>query len=198
MRNWTQSCLTNSTPTKQFFYDCLNLNQEMTAQAKKCIWSVDERFEDGATYNLIGYITLAHCINPFFIGFLIFTSLQNRSIWKIPVPSVTKLRRFILECKFFHERTKEYFIRNIVSYENNLKECINFVNLSLITEASSESTFQIWLQTLNMMPFIIINISRYLNQDNGTKSQIDEFFSLRGFSILTSFISISTSFYNIR
>ena len=29
MRNWTQSCLTkNSTPTKQFFQDSLNLNQD--------------------------------------------------------------------------------------------------------------------------------------------------------------------------
>ena len=199
MRNWTQSCLTDSTPTKQFFYDCLNLNQELVDQAKKCIWSVDFRFEDGANYNLIGYITLAHCVSPFLLGFFIFAFLENKSIWKIPVPIVTKLRRFILECQFFHERTKEYFMRNIIKYENNLKECISFVNLSSITEASSESAFQIWIQTLNMMPLIILIISKYLNQDDIHKSaQIDDLLNLRGFSILTSFVTISTSFYNIR
>ena len=191
MTNWTESCLNNSPSyhKKEFFSDCLNDNQEITARAKDCIWDVDDRFDDGAKYRMIGYSTLAHCINPFFIGLLIFISLRNRSVWKIPVPLVTKLRRFILECKFFQRRTNKYFMRNIVNYEDNLKECINFVNLSLITEASSESTFHIWIQTLNMMPFIILNMSG---------SQIHEFFNLRGFSILTSFISISTSFYNIR
>ena len=45
-------------------------------------------------------------------------------------------------------------MRNIVTYN----ECINFVNLSLITEVSSESTYQIWIQTLNML--VILKISK--------------------------------------
>ena len=75
-------------------------------------------------------------------------------------------------------------MRNIVSYENNLNECINFVNLSLINEVSSESTYQIWIQTLNML--VILKISK------------KKTFNWRGFSILKGFISISRSFYNIR
>lgn len=85
---------------------------------------------------------------------------------------------------------------SVTTHENNLKNSINIVNLSLINEASTESTFQIWIQTVNLMPFILLNTSHSLAP--GARPQIDEFLNMRGFSILTSFISIAMSFYNIR
>ena len=145
---------------------------------------------------MIGYVSLAHCVSPVLWGLLVFLSLHTKSLWKIPIPIVTKLRRFIIECKYFNHRTKRHFMGSVTTHENNLKNSINIVNLSLINEASTESTFQIWIQTVNLMPFILLNTSHSLAP--GARPQIDEFLNMRGFSILTSFISIAMSFYNIR
>ena len=198
MEDWASKCLGKSTRSRKEFYECLKTNQEITRTAEKCIWSGDNMFDDPSKYEIIGYVSLVHCISPIILGLIIFFSLQTKSVWTIPFPVVTKLRRFIVELKYYNERTSTHFLRDIVTHENNLKDSINIDNLSLINEASSESTFQIWIQTVKLMPFIILNVSNSLKPEYGVRPQIDEILNMRGFSILTSFISIAMSFYNIR
>ena len=69
----------------------------------------------------------------------------------------------------------------------------NVVNTSLVVEASVESGFQFWFQTVYILPTIILSFIRI-----GGDAKWTDLFNWRMFSILMSFASFAWTFYTIR
>ena len=80
--------------------------------------------------------------------------------WKrFPLPLLTKLKRFQLEKKLFDQETKKTEeCKDIIEEKKKTKAKIErqnkFVNISMITEATMESSFQLWFQTHFLFPMI--------------------------------------------
>ena len=170
MRNWTQSCLTkNSTPTKQFFYDSLNLNQDgvLTTGLKTApttIW--------WATC----YITLAHWINPFFNGF--------------------SSEQVLLEDSCAHrDQTEEiYSWMQVFPLKNKWIFHAEHCNLQWMYQLRQSFSHH-WSLVWEYLPDLDPDTEHARHPQNLKKKKN---FNWRGFSILKGFISISRSFYNIR
>ena len=120
-------------------------------------------------------------------------------IFHLPLPPLTKFYRFICDKKlhknYAHrdiktekdfEKDKKSILEEISSYEN-------IVNLSLIIEASVESSFQFFFQTTFQLPSIILAFT-----DPSARFEWTDLFNWKFFSIAMSFVSFSMAFLTIR
>ena len=122
-----------------------------------------------------------------------------KGIFDLPLPPLTKFYRFLCDIKLY----KNYANRNSKTekeYENDKKSTLdeissyeNIVNLSLIIEASVESSFQFFFQTTFQLPSIIL---AFTDPSNGF--EWTQLFNWRFFSIAISFVSFSVAFFKIR
>ena len=135
---------------------------------------------------------------PAFLIWIIYElerSCGTREIFNLPIPPFTKFYRFLCEIKLYKnyadrngktekecENDKKSIIKEISSHEN-------IVNLSLIIEASVESSFKFFFQNTFQLPSIILAFT-----DTSAGFEWTDLFKWRFFSIAMSFVSFSISF----
>ena len=119
----------------------------------------------------------------------------------IPLPFLTKILKFHYFRKLYHLNTKERKTKEDKnSFEikqhrlmDKLRNLDSIVNLSVLIEASTESSFQFWFQTVFIFPTMILSFTDSNNQINWS-----DLFNWRLVSILISFASFAMTFYKIR
>ena len=167
----------------------------------------EERFTESNDWNIAGIVCSFHCILPFFLQFILWEVLQIgkdcdlRAFSNLPLPFVTRVYKFMFDWELFkiykqprdkrdeetkYEEDKIKAIGKIDAYEN-------IVNLSLIIEASVESSFQFFFQTVYVLPTIILSFTEVSGSFDWT-----DLFNWKTFSILLSFASFAWAFYTIR
>ena len=123
------------------------------------------------------------------------------NLLKLPLPPLTKLRKLICVIKLFNiktthpkddkEKTEKENLE--IKYKDELESHDNIVNTSMVVEASMESGFQFWFQTVYILPTIILSFIKI-----GGNAEWADLFNWRMFSILMSFASFAWTFYTIR
>jgi len=123
------------------------------------------------------------------------------SLLRLPIPPLTKLNKLICDIKLFKinaihpkdekEKTDKESMetdcrKDLISHDN-------VVNTSLVVEASVESGFQFWFQTVYILPTILLSFIRI-----GGDAKWTDLFNWKMFSILMSFASFAWTFYTIR
>ena len=188
------------------FFDANNcmVNIRSIEKLGESCFENEERFrENPSEWNLAGVISAVHYVLPFLISFMIWIiyevgrSCGALNVFNLPLPPLTKFYRFLCDIKLF----KNYADRNdIAEKEIHKKEILeeisfseNIVNLSLIIEASVESSFQFFFQTTFQLPSIILAFT-----DPSSGFEWTDLFNWRFFSIAMSFASFSVAFFAIR
>ena len=187
---------------------CLNLLDTVKTVGDDC-FNLEQRFiSNPEEWNTAGNISAFHCVLPFVMVMFIWLK-QNESnvcskdkLLMIPFPFVSKVYNFHCTRKLF----------GIYAMDKNSEEQINFheffktklvekirrneavINLSHLIEATAESSFQFWFQTVYLMPTIFISFTA---ESQSLKTWTD-LFQWRIVSILISFGTFALTFYNIR
>ena len=185
-------------------YECLELVRSVKLIADECFTS-DDRFEKSGDWKVVGIISACHCALPILVSIITWMFSSNwrlcnrRSLLTFPLPFVTKMYQFHYTRKLFKTYTKDRrgeedrskFELNRGKWMNKIRNHEAVVNLSLLIEASIESSFQFWFQTTFLIPTVIITIT------DGLVNWTD-LFSWRLASICISFGTFAYAFYNIR
>ena len=185
-------------------YTCLELVRSVKLIADECFVH-DKRFENSSDWIIVGIMSACHCALPIIVSIItwMFTSnwmlCTRRSLLTFPLPFVTKMYQFHYTKKLFETYTKDRrgeedrsnFELSRGKWMNKIRNHEAVVNLSLLIEASIESSFQFWFQTTFLIPTVIITIT------DGLVNWTD-LFSWRLASICISFGTFAYAFYNIR
>ena len=181
----------NTTAT---FFQCQELLENVSLSGLACYDDAVCRFEDPDQWRVMMFVSLAHCILPILFSLTVFLIVERESLHKvynIPNPCITKFHRALLEFKLYRRLGKEEFIDR--EHIERLETNENYVVMSMIIEAVTESSFQFYFQTIFMIPVVIANILDLQNIQ-----LLTDLFNWRTLSIAISFITISWSFYHIR
>ena len=149
--------------------------------------------------------TGVHIILPLgFSIFLFFTLLCLKVIkWnrffllKLPLPPVTKFYKTMIECKsYFNNKNIEDF-----NYDNRktifieeLEEQEQITTISMIVEASMESSFQFFFQGLFSLPTLVFS---FMDIHDGGMDMTD-LVNWKIASIVISFLTFAFTSFNIR
>ena len=199
------------------FYGCkVNFTETTCMKGIRLVKTIGEecfetehRFSDPNDWSIAGTVSYLHCGLPILIAVLIWWELIKTgeklmaSILKLPLPFVTKAHKFICEMKLFeiyswsnrndNYTTKKQYEEKKKIILNKASSIENIVNLSLIIEASVESSFQFFFQTVFVLPNIVLTFTDPYESLTWTG-----LFNWKTFSILLSFISFAWAFYIIR
>ena len=149
--------------------------------------------------------TLIHIILPLAFSIFAFITLLFRNflkldcylLFKIPLPPLTKIKKTIIECRtFVNNKRKEeadYDTTN-TKFIQELEDQENITAISMIIEASMESSFQFLFQGLFSLPTLLFS---FLDIHEGTL-QIKDLFNWKHLSIVLSFLSFAFTSFNIR
>ena len=149
--------------------------------------------------------TLVHIILPLAFSFLVFLALlfvkflqfNCYLFFKIPLPPFTKIHKAIIECKsFVNNKRKEeadYDSTNTKLIQE-LEDQKNITTISMIIEASMESSFQFLFQGLFSLPTLVFS---FLDIHEGTL-QMKDLVNWKHLSIVLSFLSFAFTSFNIR
>ena len=135
------------------------------------------------------HIGLSFCMSMIFFIFMECGQFSKESIYRIPIPFVTKSYGFYLEYQKLKQlRLKRGFSKNkaIKAWSKKIQSHSDWINLSLMIEASFESAFQFLFQSI-----LALDLMR-------EASGMDDFMTTRNLSILISFWSFSWSCVSIR
>ena len=192
---------------KTFFHanKCMDSLRNIEKLGENCFKNEQRFKENPSEWNLAGIISAVHYVLPFLISFLFWIIYElGRScgaveIFNLPLPPLTKFYRFLCDIKLYKnfadrdvktdkefEKDKKSILEEISSYEN-------IVNLSLIIEASVESSFQFFFQTTFQLPSFILAFT-----DPSAGFEWTDLFNWKFFSIAMSFVSFSNAFLKIR
>ena len=183
---------------------CLEMVRNIKLMADYCFVH-DNRFEESSEWRIVGIMSACHCALPILVSIITWMFSSNwrlcdrRSLLTFPLPFVTKMYQFHYTRKHFKTYTKDRrgeedrskFELNRGKWMNKIRNHEAVVNLSLLIEASIESSFQFWFQTTFLIPTVIITIT------DGLVNWTD-LFSWRLASICISFGTFAYAFYNIR
>ena len=196
-------CKINFTPTS-----CMKSVRLVEKLGEECFEN-EQRFSDPSDWSIAGTVSYLHCGLPILLAILIWEIIQigrecgASSCFRLPLPFVTKVHKFLCDIELFdnyswprrnddsatkkeYEDKKKNILKRAASIEN-------IVNLSLIIEASVESSFQFFFQTVFALPNIVLTFT----DPYGTLSWT-EMFNWKTFSIILSFVSFAWAFYTIR
>ena len=168
----------------------------------------EQRFSSNRNeWVMAGYISIVHCVLPIVMSFIMWTiyecghSCDAVSFFNLPLPFVTKIYRFICDKELYKHysdldrnkdsETKKAFEKKKMSILDKISSHEHIVNLSLIIEASLESSFQFFFQTTYQLPSIILAFTT-------AGFKMEELFTWKLFSIGLSFASFSMAFFKIR
>ena len=115
------------------------------------------------------------------------------SLYRIPIPFVTKSYGFYLEYQKLRQlKMKRGFPKNkaIKVWTKKIQSHSDWINLSLMIEASFESAFQFLFQSILAFP---VTLGLIIEAEG-----VDDFLTTQNFSILISFWSFSWSCVSIR
>lgn len=145
-----------------------------------------------------GVISAVHVALSFLISMIFFLCMEcghfsRESLYKIPLPFVTKSYGFFLEYQRLNQRRKKRGLskdKAIKEWTKKIQSHSDWINLSLMIEASFESAFQFLFQSIFALPVTL----GLLNEAEG----VDDFLTTQNFSILISFWSFSWTCVSIR
>ena len=146
-----------------------------------------------------------HIILPFLCSCLLsFTMLYSKMVkctWylpmKVPLPPITKLLKTVIECRSFINN------KNIedANYEKRKTDLIQeledqktITTISMINEASMESSFQFLFQGLFSLPTLVY----YFNNIYKGEIKLEVLVNWKILSIILSFWSFAFASFNIR
>ena len=194
---------------KTFFHvnNCMDNLRSIEKLGENCFENEQRFRENPMEWNLAGVISAVHFILPFLMSFLIWIIHEiGRScragaveIFRLPLPPLTKFYRFLCDVKLYNNYTDRKF-KTEKEFETNKKSILkeissheDIVNLSLIIEASVESSFQFFFQTTFQLPSIILAFT-----EPSAGFEWTDLFNWQFFSIAMSFFTISYAFLKIR
>jgi hypothetical protein len=209
------------TYTGQTLLKCMNgISHTLAEQFGKCPGNKNDevgRFAPEEWTELF-VVTLVHIIFPWFVYWItacLFTHLVTQStkqnkisfmkkigvLLLIPfVPIVTKFRRYTNELKLTSLRAKEpknpEVIKQTTETNKELEDCSENEAAMLLVEVSTEASFQFYIQTLLLLPNIILAVLKAYN--NSEESFREEVINFRSISILSSFAVLSNSYNKIK
>ena len=148
---------------------------------------------------------LIHIILPFFFAFFVFFTLLCSKIlkfdrylfFKIPLPPFTKFHKTLIEIRsFMNNKNKEdaKYEQTNTDLIQELEDQKIITTVSMIVEASMESSFQFLFQSLFSLPTLVI---AYLDIHEG-KLSMSQLVNWKNVSIVLSFLSFALSSFNIR
>ena len=154
----------------------------------------EERFDEPREWWSAGLVSALHVVFPVVTAIIIWAiieikSFSRKSILRFPLPPFTKFYTMICDVNLYKNYEDEEKNRK---WKNKLEEQSNFVITSMIVEASCESGFQFWFQTIYLMPSLILS---FVNVGGGS---LTDLFNWRIFSIVSSFGTFAWAFYSIR
>ena len=143
-------------------------------------------------------ISGVHVGLSFIISILIFVGMEcgqfsRKSLCRIPIPFVSKSYGFYLEYqKLKQSKRRRGNARDIEirKWSKKIQSHSDWINLSLMLEASFESVFQFLFQSIFVFPTTLGLIKK--------AEGIDDFLTVPNFSILTSFLSFAAANVTIR
>ena len=119
---------------------------------------------------------------------------SRESLYRLPIPFVIKTRGFYLEyqkLKILRKKRSDKKTMQIRKWENRIQKHSDWINLSLMTEASFESSFQFLFQSMLAVPATF----GLLNENLGS---LNILVLIGYFSILASFVSFAGACVSIR
>ena len=169
----------------------------------------EQRFSDTKDWEIAGNISYLHCGLPILFSFIMWEIIQIGqecgvfSVFNFPLPFITRFHKFLCDRELFEnyswpQRNDDSSTKDKYEYRKKriLKKAAaieHIVNLSLIIEASVESSFQFFFQTVFALPNIVLTFT----DPDGSLVWTD-LFNWKTFSILLSFMSFAWAFYTIR
>eukprot|EP00092_Neocalanus_flemingeri_P008776 GFUD01009449.1.p1 GENE.GFUD01009449.1~~GFUD01009449.1.p1 ORF type:complete len:958 (+),score=187.13 GFUD01009449.1:48-2921(+) len=176
---------------------CMKDLKNIIVEGENCFFEEVNRFADPEDWDMMFKISLSHTIVPMIMYTICGCILarSRRPKWKIwgTFPLVAKLRMFYLETKLYLSKSeKKQNDKDINDIREEIYEYQETVALALLIEASSESSFQFYFQTLYRMPIV------YEGYEAMQNHLLSNLFNWRNVSILVSFFTMSYSYYTIR
>ena len=194
---------------KTFFHanKCMDSLRNIEKLGQHCFENEQRFRENPIEWKHAGVISAVHYVLPFLMSFLIWIIYEfGRScgagaveIFNLPLPPLTKFYRFLCDIKLFkifadrNVKTEKEFEVDKKRIHEEISSHENIVNLSLIIEASVESSFQFFFQTTFQLPSIILAFT-----DPSAGFEWSDLFNWQFFSIAMSFFSFSNAFLKIR
>ena len=200
-----------------YYGECLRHIRQVEHVGSNC-FNREERFTDETSSEWIyaGIITIVHCgALPLLISLIIWLSQHSfkicnlKAFLRFPHSLPAMLYRFHYTKKLIGNYARDrkghynkwFFEVNKTKWLEKLRNNESLLNLSHMIEATSESSFQFWFQTIYAFPFIIHTSSkdkRFLNTGGSTSINMNDLVNMRLASILFSFFTFAFTFYNIR
>ena len=166
----------------------------------------EERFSESNEWFVSGVVSGVHVGLSVVIALIIWVAVdfgrecELASITHLPIPLITKVNRFLLDIDLYKHLTTERNAETEKTYlarkkqiDDEISAYEHVVNLSLIIEASIEASFQFFMQTIFVLPTVILAFT-----DPTGVFDWANLFNIRFASIAMSFASFSFGFYKIR
>ena len=204
-----------------YLLDCLENNSNNTEARKNWTKTMDICKADATEeWEVLYYVTLSHLILPWVFYWvmaslflhLVSTTRWSKMSWKkkittlllVPiVPVVTKFKQFVFEVKLaskraenpYVEKFKQKKIKEIAQINQELETCSKNAAVMLMLEVSTEASFQFYLQTLLLLPNIILAILKAYTSGGSLLDQVVDF---RMISATSSFLVVANSYIKIK
>ena len=169
----------------------------------------EARFSEPNEWYFAGVVSASHVGLSVVIAFIIWAAISlgrecgKACIINLPLPIITKFNRFLWDTRLhrnfawsqrnINTLTKKTYQDKKKQIDDEISAYEHIVNLSLIIEASIESSFQFFMQTVFVLPTVILAFT-----DSKTVFDWANLFNIRFASIAMSFASFSYGFYKIR
>ena len=197
-----QDCRTNSENFSSSL--CMGRLSLLKKTAQNCFQN-EERFSEPNEWLTLGVVSGVHVGLSVLTALIIWAAVEfGREyeacfIVNLPIPFITKIYKFICDISFYKnehkrkENTEQEYQAQKKKIVDKISAYENVVNLSLIIEASVESSFQFFLQTTFILPSVILFFT-----DPSAGAEWTDLVNWRFVSIGMSFASFTFGFYKIR
>ena len=169
----------------------------------------EARFSHPNEWYVAGVVSAVHVVLSILIALIIGAAINfgrecgGAWITNLPIPIITKFNRFLWDLRLHGhfawsqrnqntENEKKYQVKK-KRIDDGISAYEHIVNLSLIIEASIEASYQFFMQTIFVLPTVILAFT-----DPTGVFDWANLFNIRFASIAMSFASFSFGFYKIR
>ena len=198
--------------------DYLDHLKALVAEGQKCVEREQLFAENPVHLQEMAFISLSHSVLPIMIALLLYPTFifyancrqrKDIKLSKLPNPVITKLYSAVVDFQITYLRRenkgdktdRDSYEKEALANSEKLKTLYKkrenheeAINLSLIVEAVTESSFMFWYQIIFLLPGIVLTC-----QDVGEHGKkITDLFNWKIFSIVTSFTAIALSYCNIK
>ena len=187
---------------------CLHQMRKAELVGASC-FNREQRFHHSAEWYTAAIVTLIHCgALPLLVSLIIWLSQHSfricnlKAFLKFPHSLPAMIYQFHYTRKLIGNYAKDrigdynkwFFEVNKTKWLEKLKNNESLLNLAHMIEATIDSSFQFWFQTIYAFPTIILTFA----DNNRHRWNMNEFVNIRLISILFSFGTFAFTFYNIR